>query len=313
VHRIEVRMSTATAATGYWGEIRARGMGSEIHVVLGDAPPGLAKWARCEVERLEQCWSRFRRDSELGRLHDCAGTWTPVSASLLLAFTCASDLFRATSGLFDPTIRDALERAGYSRSFADLPHAEDSCPPFVAHAAPGFGCVDIDVERSCVRIPAGVKVDLGGVGKGLAADLIARGLVDRGARCALVSLGGDMRARGEHPDGAWNVPVEDPRDEGRIAFRYPIANRALVTSTTLVRAWMHHGRQYHHLFDPFTGDASRSNVVAAVATARDAWWAEGIAKAMVIGGVAYARELVQRTDVTAWLFLDDGAVVAVEQ
>jgi thiamine biosynthesis lipoprotein ApbE len=79
-----------------------------------------------------------------------------------------------------------------------------------------------------------------------------------------------------------------------------------------VRAWQRRGRHYHHLIDPFTGDSARSNVIAAVARAGDAWWAEGIAKAMVIGGVADAHELAARTGVDAWLFLDDGAVVAVE-
>src|SRR5882762_1423038 len=92
-------------------------MGSEAHIVVGDAPDGVADWAAAELERLEQCWSRFRSDSELVHLNSRAGEWVDVSASMLLVLTCAADLHRATAGRFDPTIIDALEAAGYDRTF----------------------------------------------------------------------------------------------------------------------------------------------------------------------------------------------------
>src|SRR5207302_10005601 len=140
--------------------------------------------------------------------------WADVGPARLLALPCAADLHRATSGRFDPAIIDALQQAGYDRSFELIdasgpPPARASAPG----AAPGFGRIDIDVDGSRVRVPHGVRLDLGGLGKGLAADLLARGLVDRGARTALVSMGGDLRARGEPPDGAWDIPVEHPLDD----------------------------------------------------------------------------------------------------
>ncbi len=193
VQRIEVPLNLH--AHGYWTEQRVPAMGSEARIVLGDAPEGLAAWASAELERLEQCWSRFRPDSELCRLQTGSGSWTPVSSALLLALTCAADLHRATCGRFDPTILDALERAGYDRSFELVePSTGTPCVVPATSAAPGFARIDVDVDGSRVRVPRDVRIDLGGLGKGLAADLVARGLVDRGARSALVSLGGDLRA-----------------------------------------------------------------------------------------------------------------------
>jgi FAD:protein FMN transferase len=302
VHGIAMPL-TLNLDAGYWTEHRAYAMGSHAHLVVGDAPPGLARWALGELDRLEQCWSRFRSDSELARLHARPGEWTPVSTTMMRALTCAGALSRATDGRFDPTIRAALEQNGYDRSFELVPPSEPATQ--VGERAPGFGQVQIDREGARVRLPAGVRVDLGGVGKGLAADIVASGLVDRGARSALVSLGGDMRAYGEPPsDGAWHIPVEDPRDESRVAFTHDLATGGLVTSTTRMRAWHRGGRSYHHLIDPATGDSARTGVVAVVAAAPDAWWAEGIAKAVVVAGAEDGLALARRNRVDAWIFRD---------
>ncbi len=312
MHGIQVSLRLELGGD-YWTERRVHAMGSRAHLVLGDAPPGLAEWALGELERLEQCWSRFRPDSELAHLHRQAGTWTKVSETLLRALTCAAELHRVTDGRFDPTILVVLEDAGYDRSFELVVPRDDDARVIPQRVAPGFARVDIDVDASCVRLPRGVRLDLGGVGKGLAADLVARGLIDRGARTVLISVGGDLRARGEPPpDGAWDVPVEDPRDERRIAFRYPLAAGALVTSTTAFRTWTRNGRRYHHIIDPATGDSARTGVSGVVAAATNAWFAEGIAKSMLIAGRQQGVALARATGVHAWLFTDDGDVLEVQ-
>ena len=299
-----------TTSDAYWSERHAPAMGSVAHVIVGDAPDGVVDWGMQELERLEQCWSRFRTDSELTRLNARAGAWTDVSSSLLLALTCASDLHQATDGRFDPTILDALENLGYDQTFALIaPHSDAEAQTM---AVPGFARVEIDEDASRVRIPSDTRIDLGGVGKGLAADLVARGLIDRGARTAIVGMGGDLRARGElAADGGWDVPVLDPLAEDRVAFRFPLTDGAIVTSTTRIRSWTRGSRRYNHLIDPATGDSTRTAVAAAVVAARDAWWAEGIAKSIVIAGAGAGAALAHTARVQAWIFLDDGRVLDI--
>ncbi len=82
-----------------------------------------------------------------------------------------------------------------------------------------------------------------------------------------------------------------------------------MTSTTRLRAWTRHGRRYHHLVDPATGDSARNGIAAVVAAAKDAWWAEGVAKAILIAGVQDGLRLARHTHVLAWLFLDDGRMI----
>ena len=305
-------LSSRSRADTYWTQRCARAMGSTAHVVLGDASDGLMAWVFDEIERLEQCWSRFRPDSELSALNARAGGWVDLSAPMLLALTCAADLHRETGGRFDPTVLDALERAGYDRSFEIVEPVLEADTQTRDGRVPGFEHVEIDADASRARLPHGARLDLGGVGKGLAADLVARGAVDRGARSVFVSLGGDQRARGEPPPaGAWPVPVEHPLDETKVAFVHPVVDGALVTSTRRLRTWQRGRRRYHHIIDPRTGDSARTPIVAVVAAARDAWWAEGIAKSVLIAGLQDGAVVARSAGVRAWLFLDDGSTVEV--
>ncbi len=131
-------------------------------------------------------------------------------------------------------------------------------------------------------------------------------------RTALVGLGGDLRARGEAPPaGAWDIPVVDPFDDDdrAVAFSYPLTTGAIVTSTTRMRAWTRGERRYHHLFDPATGDSAHSGIAAVVAAGIDAWWTEGIAKAILIAGVDAGKRLAADCGVQAWLFLDNGTMI----
>ncbi len=76
-----------------------------------------------------------------------------------------------------------------------------------------------------------------------------------------------------------------------------------------MRRWTRGGRHYHHLIDPATGDSARTGIVAVVAAARDAWWAEGIAKSVIVAGIDTGLRLARDTKVRVWLFLDDGRVL----
>ena len=73
--------------------------------------------------------------------------------------------------------------------------------------------INLDTANHAVSLPHGCGLDLGGIGKGLAADRVVEGLIARGAVSACVSMGGDLRVAGPGPDrdDAWEIRVEDPR------------------------------------------------------------------------------------------------------
>lgn len=285
-------------------------MGSTVEVVLLDAPPGSDAWVLTRLSALERAWSRFDPRSELVALNRRAGG-APVPASDLLrtAVDASLQLWRATDGWFDPTTLRALEWAGYDRSFTEVRSGSGSAacvgsPP----ATPTPLGVIVDDDRGTITLPAGVTLDLGGVGKGLAADLLATELMERGSSGVLVSVGGDIAVAGTGPNGGWRIPVVDPTDGHRVRWVVPIESGAIVQSNSVVRRWRAGDEHCHHLIDPSTSRPSRSGIAAAVVVSDRAWWAEGVAKAALLAGAAAGSALIGRLAQAGWLVRDNGTV-----
>ncbi|MFN8024965.1 MAG: FAD:protein FMN transferase [Acidimicrobiia bacterium] len=325
---------------GVWSERRFRAMGSTAHVVvLGthlDRCEHALDWAEQEAGRLESRWSRFRPDSDVSRCNREAGaSATAVAPETFALVERAVTAWRATGGRFDPTVLHALEAAGYDATF-EVVRSRPQTRTVVSSAPPGHAAIDVlvddvlrgpvtptpgcagivlDPDRGTVSLPAGVGLDLGGIGKGAAADLIAEGLVARGVDGACVAMGGDVRAAGAVPDGtAWPIPVEHPFDHAaaqpRTLFTVPLRDAGVVTSTRLIHRWVHDGVRRHHVIDPSTGHPADRGVTAVIVRADTAWWAESLAKAALVAGVADGLDLLTRQGVQGWVVDDDGRVWA---
>ncbi len=285
---------------------------AEIVVLGGDA--NMLDWAETELARLESLWSRFRPDTDVSAMNARAGTGpVDVAPETIAAVAKAVELYWCTDHLFDPTTLDSLEAHGYDRTFEDikgrdLPEAErDRVRP-----APGCSGIVLDRDAGTIELPRGVHIDLGGVGKGLAADHVAAELVRAGAAGACVSMNGDVRAAGLGPvDDRWPVPIVDPFDFESVMATCPLHDGAVVTSTRLYRCWTAGGREAHHLIDPRTGEPADPTIAAVVVAASEAWWAEGLAKAALIAGVDAGRALLERHGVTAWIVAADRDVTQV--
>lgn len=303
-------MTTATVELGATASTTFTAMGSTVHVAVVGSVPDMGRVVQDRLVSLERVWSRFDPTSELSMLNASAGLGPRAASAELMAGVDASlQLWRATDGWFDPTTIAALEWSGYDRTFVDVRggavrHAGVPCP-----IVPSPVGVVVDHERGTITVPQGVRLDLGGVGKGLAADIVAAELVLLGAESACVSVGGDVAVAGVHPDGSWRVPVTDPSHGDRIGWEVPLAQGAIVQSSRVVRSWSVGNEQRNHLINPRTGSCANAGIVAAVVCADRAWWAEGIAKAAVLAGAVEGASLVRRLARGGWLIRDDGAVV----
>ncbi|HEY6960519.1 MAG TPA: FAD:protein FMN transferase [Gaiellaceae bacterium] len=249
---------------------RAMGTTVELHVEADHAERAFDA-AEAEFERLEQVMSRFRPDSELSRLND-AGTLA-VSSDLAEVVTLAVEARERTGGSFDPTVHDAVVGAGYDRTFEALPPDRDRDPK----PAPCLGGVEVTGRR--VSIESGFRLDLGGIGKGYAAERVAELLALTGP--SLVSAGGDVAVRGVPAEGSWAVAVDESLTLG-------LERGGLATSGTGGRRWRLGGASQHHLIDPRTGSPARTDVVRVTAVAGDAVEAEVLAKTLLLGGSAAA-------------------------
>ena len=254
-------------------------MGSEAHLIVVGGPADLAQRARDRIAELERRWSRFIESSEVSTLNRYAGAPVKVSSETAELVERAIDAWRITGGLFDPTVLGAVVRAGYDRSFESLGAATRAGSSDLELGAGG-----IEILDNIVRLPQGTGFDPGGVGKGLAADIVTEELVGAGARGVCVNLGGDVRVSGANPRGeAWTVAVDHPWCAEPIA-RLGMAGGAAATSTTLRRRWTVGGEARHHLIDPNTGKPSTSDLTFVTVVTGHAWAAEILAKSVLLRG-----------------------------
>jgi thiamine biosynthesis lipoprotein len=199
--------------------------------------------------------SRFRADSELTALDDAAGGWTDVSPLLAELLATALRAARLTDGDVDPTVGAALAGLGYDRDVRLLRPVDGVV---VALPAPGWTSVELDRTAGRVRVPGGVRLDLGATAKAWTADTAAAEIARRSGAGCLVSLGGDVAVAGRAPDGGWRIRVEDVTGDPDAPPSGPcavvtIADGGLATSSTHARRWRRGGTELHHLLDPRTG------------------------------------------------------------
>ena len=288
-------------------EARFRAMGSDAHFIVVSADADLLVAAVARIDELEQRWSRFIATSEISELNRRAGEAVDVSPDTLLLVQRAVDAFRLTGGGFDPTVLGAVIRAGYDRSFDEL---EPTVRP--GTSALGRGCTDIVVSDSTVTLPAGVGFDAGGIGKGLAADIVVAEVVAAGADGVCINLGGDLRVSGRAPDGAdWTVAIEHQLAAEPIVL-VALRDGAVATSTTLRRRWKIDGRERHHLIDPWTGEPSESDLTLVSVVAGEAWTAEVLAKAELLRGSTRVFDLVGGTGAEAIAVTVSGNLLATD-
>ncbi len=237
-----------------------------------------------QFEIWEQVLSRFRSDSELCELNRNPGAAVPVSQTLWDVFKAASQAEVETHALVNPLIADALAQAGYDRSFDRLQLTGAfadvlTLPPRV----PALADVVSDGTARTLQLPAGARLDFGGVAKGWAAQQAVLSMSEYGP--SLFSAGGDIAVSGLRAGGEpWMIGVDDPFRPGEFAEYLYLERGGVATSGKDYRRWMRGGMQQHHIIDPRTGLPADTDVLTATVIAPDAILAEAFAKAILISG-----------------------------
>ncbi|HEV2370853.1 MAG TPA: FAD:protein FMN transferase [Streptosporangiaceae bacterium] len=267
------------------------------------------------LDELDRQASRFREDSEVSLVHRAGGGMFMVSDGLAEVLAVALAAARWTGGLTDPTVGGALVSLGYDRDFASI-EACSTRPLAPPGPVPGWELVRLDGR--ILRLPHGIRLDLGATAKGVGSDRAARAAlaVGEAAGGVLVSLGGDIAVSGTSPQGGWPVAVEGSRDdvpgpaglpEGQVVR---LTFGGVATSSTTYRQWRRAGQVLHHIVDPRTGLPSEGpwrTVTVAAATCADA---NAAATAAIIAGEE-APAWLASVGVPARLAAGDGSVLCV--
>jgi thiamine biosynthesis lipoprotein len=285
-------------------KIEFRAMGCAMLAMVNAASPEASARLHAlpaQFEAWEQCLSRFRDDSELSRLNRSHGQWTLVSSTLWTVLMHAIWGARESNGLVTPTLLAALEAAGYDRSFDAL--EANPQPRHLLNVKHSWRDIEMDAGRCAVRLPIGMKIDLGGVAKGWAAQEAARMLSEHGT--ALVDAGGDIAVRG----GPLPIGIARPFVPDQAMAVVAVSNGAVATSGRDYRRWQASDAWQHHIIDPRTLAPAQTDVMTASVIAPDAVSAEVAAKTMLILGSERALSWIEWRGWPALLALEDGAEV----
>ena len=299
-------------------------MGTTAHLVITDGNATLAERAVERLHELEARWSRFRSDSEISRLNARPGIPVVVSAETYALVERAVEGAAMTGGLFDPTLLPELRDAGYDRSFELIGvagaagDAARQRPPTMRHShstrarsGPGrrwSNAIRLDPIVRSVQLQPGIEIDPGGIGKGLAADMVVDFLLGSGAAGALVSVGGDLRADGEAPERhGWVVAVADPLEPDRVVDTLALTKGGVASTWRTKRAWMRDDAMRHHLIDPRTGVPAVTGIAGVTVLSGLGWQAEVLAKAAFLAGPDNAEIVLTDHRAAGMMFLDDGS------
>jgi FAD:protein FMN transferase len=274
-------------------------------VVVGANPSPLLQHVEQRLDELERRWSRFLADSEISGLNAAGGAPRRCSSDTVTLVEAMVRAWHATDGAFDPTLLGTLVELGYVSSRSDATARTSLAGDVRPVGRPDL--VLVEPMTGVVQLPAGTSLDPGGIGKGLAADLIVAELLDLGAEGALVEIGGDLRIAGRAPvDHGW--PVEIRSAGGGRPTLVRLCSGGIATSSSRLRTWSAPGGDRHHLLDPRTLRPTTDDVAGCTVIAGSAAWAEAFTKVAFVEGCSRALTVYDRLGLAARVTTDDGLV-----
>jgi thiamine biosynthesis lipoprotein len=256
-----------------------------------------------EMRRLEGLMSEWRADSEIGRLNAQPGEWLNVSPATLEVVEKSLWAGKVSNGVFDITFQSMSGLWKFGSDSDSQPKLPAAAAVAAAKKWVDYRKIEVDSERSALRIGKQQKIGLGGIAKGYIVDRAASLLKSSGLDAFLVQAGGDLYGAGKKPDGShWVSGIQDPRAaQGSFFATLELEDHAFSTAGDYARSYVIGKKRYHHIIDPRTGypaTACRSVTV----WAKDAFVADAIDDAVFILGPERGLELVESID-------DAGAVI----
>ena len=262
-----------------------------------------------EIRRLEELLSTWIPSSELSRVNAAAGAApVQVSPETLTVVRRSLQVAEITGGAFNIAIGPAVDAWNISTE-PRLPTAADldALKPLVDLKA-----VRADARERTIHLEkAGMRIDVGGIGKGYAADQAAIAMQKAGATAGVVALSGDIKTFGRLPGGKkFPVGFQHPRKEGAVLAWIDLQDEAISTAGDYERFFERDGVRYHHILDPATLQPARDCQSVSV-IAKEGIWADGLDTGIFVMGPKRGMELVEQLEDVEAVIVDQAGQVHV--
>lgn len=279
---------------------RFRAMASPCEIILDhdDFASAAAQTdaAASEALRIEQKFSRYRDDNIIHRINNAGGMPVTVDEETARLIDFSVMLHELSGGLFDIT-SGVLRRAWKFDGSDKVPDAAT-----VNALLPLTGWHHVQWQNPVITLPAGMEIDLGGVGKEYAVDRVFALLAGMTDAAMLVNFGGDLRARGPRRDGSnWQIGIETPDQADTAAETLSLVSGALATSGDARRFLQKDGVRYSHILNPKTGWPVQNGPRSATLLAADCVQAGMLATLALLAGPDAEDFLREQDDIRYWL------------
>lgn len=257
------------------------------------------------VDQVDRQMSTWKPDSDLCRLNGAPiHQWVDLPAELVAVLDVSVQVSTESNNAFDIGVGSLVNAWGFG------PNGQEPDPQQIRALGqraqrPARDALEIDLALQRVRKNAPIALDLSGIAKGYGVDVLARCLDGFGITRYLVGIDGEMRAKGDKPDGqAWTVAIEKPVRHVREVMGVMELTDAAIATSGDYRHWVQVGdKHFAHTIDPRNGRPVDNHLASVTVVMPSCMLADAWATALLVMGALAATELVQHRGMTAVLVL----------
>jgi thiamine biosynthesis lipoprotein len=249
------------------------------------------------LEEMDGFFNRYSAASDISTINREAGKWVPVSGDTFALLNQSLQIAEKTRGSFDPTIGPLVDLwsigpAGTGEENWAPPRQEEIEKRL---SLVGYDRLELAAGEDKVRLlQPGMSLDLGGIAKGYAVDRLVEMLQDFGIERALVDLGGNYYALGQHPEGRpWMLGIRHPRQAEEVIAVIQVEDQGVATSGDYQRYQVYQGQRFSHLLDPHTGFPARQ-LISTTIVAPSALLADALSTGIFILGPEEGSLLIEK-------------------
>ena len=264
------------------------------------------------LHELDTILSANTDTSNLAAINEGSGI-APVKAApeTLIILKEALIYSQKTDGLFDPTVGPLVKTWNIGTDYAAVPSQEKIN---IALALIDYRKVIInDAEGTVFLTTKGMKLDLGAVAKGYAADEVVRIIAKHGIQRAIIDLGGNVYAFGDKdPETDWTIGIRDPEtQQGNAIISLKIKNKSVVTSGIYERFFEENGKKYHHILNAKTGYPEDNELMSVSIITSVSMLGDALSTSTFLLGTEKGLALIEKTDKTEAIFIDKNKKIRV--
>ena len=248
------------------------------------------------IDQIEAKMSSHLDSSEINLINQSAGKRkVQVSSDTYQVIKKAIEYAKLSQGFFDPTIGPLVKLWGIGTDSAKVPQQEQINNKL---DLVNYKNIKLSKNNQIFLAKVGMKLDVGGIAKGYAADKIISYLKENDVESAFVDIGGNVSVLGSKTNGdLWTVGIQDPKKErGKVLAAVKVKDKTVVTSGNYERYFIKNGTRYHHLLNPETGYPARQGVISSTIIANKSFDADALSTAVYILGLEKGISLINNLD-----------------